>query len=177
VEYLRLSWADIEDQCKTIALELKKRRTSFDAIIGIARGGWIPARILSDLLDIEEIHTIRVKFYKAIGETSEKPSIVHPLPFYLNGKNVLLVDDIADTGKSLMIAIEHLRERKAGNIFVATLLKKPHSEFTPHIYVKETSAWVIFPWEVQETIKSIKSKAKSREEFLREMKKTGIWKK
>jgi hypothetical protein len=174
MEYLRLSWHDIEEQCRDIAKELKKRKVPFDIIVGIARGGWVPARILSDLLGNDEMYTVRVKFYKSVGETAERPLILHPTQFDITGKKILLVDDISDTGKSLAAAVEHLKKRKAGSIFVATLVKKPHSEFTPDLYIKETSAWVIFPWEVRETIRDIARKAKSREEFLKEMEKAGI---
>lgn len=158
MKYLRLTWKDIEAQCKELAREIKNRKLEFDLIIGLARGGWVPARLLSDYLSIDELHTVRVKYYSAVAKTMKKPLILHPTQFNIRGKRVLLVDDIADTGESLTIALGHLREKKAGNIYVATLVKKPHSKFTPDLYVKETSAWVVFPWEVKETINCLKEK-------------------
>jgi hypothetical protein len=99
-----------------------------------------------------------VKFYEGVDKRREKPLILHPTQFTIRGKKVLLVDDIADTGESLLTAMEHLKERGAKSIFVVTLVKKPHSKVVPDLYVKETSAWVVFPWEVRETIKSLKDK-------------------
>ncbi|MFH1773820.1 MAG: phosphoribosyltransferase [Methanobacteriota archaeon] len=174
MKYLRLSWKDIEEECKYLAEEIRRRKVEFDIIVGLARGGWVPARILSDLLDNDEIYTIRVKFYKSVGKTAEKPLILHPTQFGVTGKNILLVDDIADTGESLIASIKHLKERNAGRIFVVTLVKKPSSKFTPDIFARETSAWVIFPWEVQETIRDIAREKKSKEEVLREFKKAKI---
>lgn len=174
MRYLKLSWEDIERQCLAIAREIKERGVPFDIIVGIARGGWIPARLLSDMLDSDELHTMRVKFYTGIGEVAAKPVILHPTQIDVTGKRVLLVDDIADTGKSLGIAKKHLEERGAGDIFVVTLLKKPHSEVVPDLYVAETDAWVIFPWEVRETVRLILKKAKSREEAERELARAGL---
>jgi hypothetical protein len=160
MEYLRLSWRDIEEQCKELARRIKERKLSFDLIIALARGGWVPGRLLSDYLGNDELYTVRVKYYAGVGRRREKPLILHPTQFDIAGKKVLLVDDIADTGESLLAAIEHLRQRGAGSIYVATLVKKPHSKVTPDLYVRETSAWVVFPWEVKETIESIKVKGR-----------------
>ncbi len=173
MRYLRLFWKDIEEGCRYLAEEIRKRNVDFDIIIGVARGGWVPARMLSDLLDNDEIYTIRVKFYKSVGKTAEKPLILHPTQFDVTGKNILLVDDIADTGESLMASIEHLKEKKAGKIFVVTLVKKPSSKFTPDIFARETSAWVIFPWEVGETIRDI-ARGKKKEDAVKEFKKAKI---
>lgn len=156
MEYLRLSWRDIEEQCKTLAREIRRRGADFDIIIALARGGWVPGRLLSDYLDNDELYTVRVKFYEGVDKRREKPLILHPTQFTIRGKKVLLVDDIADTGESLLAAVEHLRKRGARQITVATLVKKPHSKVTPDIYVRETPAWVVFPWEVRETIKSLR---------------------
>ncbi len=160
MEYLRLRWRDIEEYCKKLAKEIKKRNVKFDIIIGIARGGLVPARLLSDYLNNDELHVMRVKFYTDVGKTAEKPLILHATQFDIKGKRVLLVDDIADTGKSLSVAIDHLKKRGASSIFVVTLVKKPSSIVEPDMYIEETDRWVIFPWEVAETIRSIKSKGK-----------------
>jgi hypoxanthine phosphoribosyltransferase len=60
MEYIKLTWADIEEQCRALAREIKEQAVPFDVIIGISRGGWVPARLLSDLLDNDEIDTVRV---------------------------------------------------------------------------------------------------------------------
>ncbi|MEE8168727.1 MAG: phosphoribosyltransferase [Candidatus Hydrothermarchaeales archaeon] len=173
MEYMRLSWNDIQKQCEYLAKNIRENKVEFDIIVSIARGGWAPARILSDILDNDELYTVRVKFYEDVGKPRENPLILHPTQFDVTGKKVLLVDDIADTGASLLTVIKHLEERKAGNIFVATLVKKPSSKYTPNLYAMETSAWVIFPWEVRETIRSI-LKGRSRGDASKELKKAGI---
>ncbi len=173
MHYLRLSWSNIEKDCKKIAREIRKKKVAFDLIVGLARGGLVPARLLCDYLGSDELYVVRVKFYRGVGETMEKPLVLHATQFDVAEKDVLLVDDIADTGKSLQAAVQHLRARDAGKIFVATLVKKPHSIFTPDLYVRETSAWVIFPWEVYETARSVAA-SKSAKEAARERKRAKI---
>ena len=173
MEYLRLSWDDIENDCKILAKKIQEK-IEFDIIVGIGRGGWVPARILSDILGNDELHTMRVKFYTTIGKTAKEPLITHPTQFDVTGKKILLVDDISDTGESLITAVEHLKKREAGDIFIVTLVKKPTSKFIPDLFVRETNAWVIFPWEINETIRNLRESASSEEEMREEMKKAGL---
>lgn len=154
MKYLRLSWEEIEAACRRLAEGIKERRLEFDVIVGIARGGLVPARILSDMLGNGELQTMRIKFYDAVGKTTERPTILSP-QLKVKGKRILLVDDIADTGKSLAAAMEHLKEGEAGAVFTVALAKKPSSSLVPDLYTLETDAWVIFPWEVQETARDI----------------------
>ena len=174
MEYLKLSWDDIEEQCGVLAKEIEERTVPFDIIIGISRGGWVPARILSDILGNDEIDTVRVKFYESVDKTAKEPIILHSTQIDTQEKNILLIDDIADTGESLIATVKHLKERNTKNIFVATLLKKPQSKFTPDLFVRETSAWVIFPWEINETTRDIKARCNSEEDLQKELKKAGL---
>ncbi|MEE8402680.1 MAG: phosphoribosyltransferase family protein, partial [Candidatus Hydrothermarchaeaceae archaeon] len=73
MEYLRLSWDDVEEQCRALAKEIEEQGVHFDVIIGISRGGWVPARILSGVLGNDEVDTVRVKFYEAVGKTAKEP--------------------------------------------------------------------------------------------------------
>jgi len=173
MDYLRLSWKDIEGQCLALARKVKEQGSDFDLVVGVTRGGLIPARILCDILDFEELYTVGVKFYQGIAETEEKPRIIHPVQIDISGKRVLLVDDIADTGKSLTLAKKHLEENSARKVEVVTLVKKPHSEFTPELFAYETPAWVVFPWEVRETARLLAEKH-SGEELGKVLREAGI---
>lgn len=133
-----------------------------DVIVGVTRGGWIPARILSDLLGVSELATVRVEFYLNIAETRSNPVLKQSVSLEMTGKNALLVDDVADTGKSLLLAREHLQQKGAAEVRVATVYRKPLSVIIPDFYEKETQVWVFFPWDTKENIKKILSKRGSR---------------
>ena len=71
---------------------------------------------------------------------------------------MLIVDDVSDTGRSLAVAKDHVQKAGAEEIKVATLHYKPHSSFKPDYFVDETSAWVVYPWEVEETKRELSKK-------------------
>jgi len=123
-----------------------------DIIVGIARGGWFPARIMSDLLDNPNLANIRVEFYVDVYKTVKEPVITQQVSTSVKNKRVLIVDDITDSGKSLKIVRDKLG-RDATEVRTVTLYQKPWSSFKPDFYARETDAWVIFPWEYHEMTK------------------------
>jgi hypoxanthine phosphoribosyltransferase len=129
-----------------------------DIIVAVARGGLVPARILTDLLGATELAFIQIEFYTDINQTEEKPIMKQILTTQVMGKKTLLVDDIADTGETLKLAKNHLEQRGAEEIKIATIYKKPHSTTTPDYYEKQTANWVAFPWDIKETLRKIAKK-------------------
>ena len=156
MEYVKLSWDDIEKLTKKLAEKIKKSRFKFDWIVGISRGGLVPARIISDYFDCPRLAVMRVEFYKSVGKTRDFPRITQPLQVRIKGKNVLVVDDVADTGRSLIVADDHIKRKGAKEIKIATLHYKPVSIFKPDFYVEKTNAWIIYPWEKKETERMLK---------------------
>ncbi len=140
-----------------------------DSIVAIARGGIIPARILSDLLEIEELSFIQMQFYTDIATTRQQPLLKQSLITQITDKKVLLVDDITDSGKSLQLAKIHLTERGAKTIKAATLYVKPQSAAKPEYFEKETSRWVVFPWDAKETVTKIAAGNRGRRTVNREI--------
>jgi len=138
----------------------KIRRSGFkpDVIVGVTRGGWVPARVLSDLLGISSLATVGVEFYLGVAETRNEPVLTQGVSAVVEGKKALLVDDVADTGKSLQLARKHLQQQGTTEVKIATLYRKPSSVITPDFYEKETRSWVVFPWDTKETIRKILEK-------------------
>jgi hypoxanthine phosphoribosyltransferase len=135
-----------------------------DIIIGIARGGWIPARLLSDLLEVNNLESIRIEFYLNIEKTRKNPVLTQKIQTKISNKTILLVDDVADSGKSLNLAKNYLLTEKNKEHKIATIYKKPQSKIEPDYYEKITKNWIIFPWETKETAKKIYRKAKKEGE-------------
>jgi hypoxanthine phosphoribosyltransferase len=101
---------------------------------------------------------VRVEFYLGVAETRNEPVLTHGVSAEVTGKKALLVDDVADTGKSLRLAIEHLQQQGATEVRIATVYRKPLSVITPDYYEKETRRWVVFPWDAKEAIRKILEK-------------------
>lgn len=125
---------------------------------------------MSDLLENPELANVKAEFYLGVAETKGEPVITQPVSVSVMDKKVLVVDDVADTGKSLRLVRSHLREHGAIEVKIATIYYKPWSILTPDWYEKETSSWVIFPWERKETVRNIVEKYKVQGKSIEEAK-------
>lgn len=160
-------WNQIYKMLLNLAEKIRKNGFKPDVIVGVSRGGWPPARVLSDLLDNPNLANVKAEFYLGVAETKEEPVLTQPVSTTVSGKRVLVVDEIADTGESLKLVKAHLIERGAVEVKIATIYYKPWSIVTPDYYEKKTSNWVIFPWEIKETIHKIVKRYKE-EKIVRE---------
>ncbi|GIU71605.1 MAG: phosphoribosyltransferase [Candidatus Nitrosocaldaceae archaeon] len=153
-----LSWDDVYDICIKLAEDIIDDDYNIDTIIGVSRGGLIPARIFADIFDIHDIFIITAQYYIDINKRLDKPIInINTAIEKLKGKNVLIVDDITDTGNTMLALIDILKD-KADNIKTLTLYKKPKSVFKPDYYSEVTDEWIVFPWERCETLRSVLKK-------------------
>jgi len=152
---LHTSWEDVESLSEELALMIIESGYEPEVIVAISRGGFDPARILCDQLGIRRLASVQVEFYSGVQDTAEKPRIVYPLNADVKGERVLLVDDVSDTGVSLEAAKDHVLQGDPGDLRVATLHIKPWTSFRPDYHASETEAWIVYPWEPIESIKSI----------------------
>jgi hypoxanthine phosphoribosyltransferase len=157
------TWNQIYDMLLGLADRIRTDRFEADIIVGISRGGWPPARILSDLLSNPNLANVRAEFYLGFAETKEEPSLTQPLSMDVFDKRILIVDEVADTGKSLRLVREHIIEQGAKELKIVTVYYKPWSAVKPDYYAKETSDWIVFPWEIKETINRILKRSRERE--------------
>jgi hypoxanthine phosphoribosyltransferase len=141
----------------------KIRESNFkpDTVIAVSRGGWIPARVLADLLETR-VGTVSVEFYVGVAETRKAPVLTQGVSVAVAGKAVLIVDDVADSGESLKLAKAHILQQGATETRAATLYYKPWSVVKPGYYMRETNCWVVFPWEAKETLRKIVEKYRDR---------------
>jgi len=152
------SWDYIYELCVQVADQIKRDSFKPDVLVAISRGGWIPGRILSDLLDNPNIATIKVEHYIDIYKTMDEPKITQPVPIDVRDKRILLIDDIADSGKSLRLVRDHLLKQGAKEVKVCALYRKPWSIVKPEYCARETDAWIWFPHEVFETLRKVHTK-------------------
>jgi hypoxanthine phosphoribosyltransferase len=154
-EFEMPTWNQIYNMLMRQAEKIRCSGFKPDVIVGVTRGGWVPARVLSDLLGICELATVGVEFYVGVAENRSEPVLKQSVSADVTGKKALLVDDVADRGKSLHLAREHLQHQGVAEVRVATVYRKPLSALTPDFYEKETRLWVVFPWDAKENIKKI----------------------
>jgi hypoxanthine phosphoribosyltransferase len=155
IDYEVPTWNQIYEMLLCQAQKIKTQNYKPDLIVAIARGGVVPARILSDLLETPNLSFMQIEFYINISQTLQEPILKQTLTTNVTGKKILLIDDISDTGKSLKLAKTHLQHQGAIEIKIATLYEKPQSVTTPDFYEKQTTNWVVFPWDIKETLRKI----------------------
>lgn len=157
-----VSWEDIESWCSSIREKVIKNFTP-DVIIGLSRGGLVPARMLSDSLWIKDLLSIKTEHWGITATKSGKAILNDPGKLNLRGKRVLVVDDITDTGQSMKLAYDFVKEQDPQEVRTATMLHITRSEFVPDFYGEEVSSekwtWFIFPWNVYEDLDNLLSKS------------------
>lgn len=178
MKILALTWSEIEESLLALADKINASGYRPEMIVGIARGGWVVARILSDLLNVRDLASIKIEFYKGVDEKVKVPKITQPISASPSGKVVLVADDVADTGESLILAHRHLVDQGARTLKVATIHYKPWSRFKPDYYCLETDDWIMYPWEIRETmeylVKIWKEETADTEQLKERLASTGI---
>jgi hypothetical protein len=176
-EFIMPSLNDIDRMLSKLTVMIKKSGFEPDILIGVSRGGLIPVAILSDKLGVES-EIVGVKYYRGVKETKDRPEITQPILSNLGGKKVLIVDDVADLGHSLQLVKNYVREKGAKEARICTLHYKPWSVVKPEYFVEKTEAWIIYPWEVKETLTNLftdlKEKSLTDSEAKEEIEKKGI---
>jgi len=152
-QFLTLSWPQFCAHAFTLSQQIYASKRRLDLIVAIARGGLTLSQLLFDSLQLP-IATFTIQSYKDLQQQS-LPQITFGLgTTTLKDKHVLLVDDVCDTGKTFERALVYVTELGAqkGQIATAALHYKPHASYRPDFFVTETDKWVIYPYEVRETI-------------------------
>jgi hypoxanthine phosphoribosyltransferase len=162
LEFEAPTWNQIYNMLLNLAEKIKRDGFKPDVIVGVSRGGWPPARVMSDLLGNPNLANVKVEFYLGVAETKGEPILTQPVSVEVKGKRVLVVDEVADTGKSLKLIKQHITEKGASEVKIATVYYKPWSTVKPDYYERETNRWVVFPWEIKETIQKIVKKCKEK---------------
>ena len=163
------TWNQIYNMLIELADKVRAKVFKPDVLVGISRGGWLPTRVLSDLLENPCITSVGAEFYVGVYETKGEPILTQPLSVSALDKKILLVDDVVDTGKSALLIKSHLDRKGAKETRLLTLYYKPWSIVKPDFYSKETRDWIIFPWEIKENIRKLIEKYKGKTELVEEV--------
>jgi len=174
-DYVYISPTRAYEMSYELGRKIKESGYNPDCLVGICRGGLPIVRTLSDLFGIENVYTIRIIYYKGIKTTKKKPKLIQDVDrSFLENKRILVVDDVSDTGNSLILAANLMKKKHVKEFKIATLHYKPWSEYKPDYYIDETDKWIIYPWEVGETVRFIMEKDMKLEEKINELRRTKI---
>ncbi|AQL41322.1 phosphoribosyltransferase [Halorientalis sp. IM1011] len=143
------NWEYIYGLCRDVSEQVKAAEFEPDIVVALARGGWFAGRCLCDFLGLDDLTSLKMEHYVGTAEKDDEPTVRYPMPEgSVEGKDVLIVDDIADTGGSISRAHEYVTDRDCDEVRTATLQLLGTSSFEPD-FVGERLAewtWVVYPW-------------------------------
>jgi len=132
------SFEEFINDLEKITTLLKKE--NFEAILAISRGGLTFAHFLAERLNIRKVYSIGIISY-------DKDKKLDTLKIYsmpeIKEKNILIVDDISDSGDTFLEVLKHFKGK------TASIFYKPTSKYKPDFFMKKTSKWITFFWENQ----------------------------
>lgn len=144
------SWQDVEHMCVSLARQIRVRGISVDAILAVARGGLVPAMMLSHVLRVRDFDIIKASSY---SDSHEKRALSVEMPRGLiDSRTYLVVDDIIDTGATMAYIKTHM----PGNAIYASLTVKLNTPGVPGLGrasrvaygdIINDDVWCVFPWE------------------------------
>lgn len=165
-----INWNSTVTLCNKLAAKIKKDDFIPDIVITIARGGYVPARLICDRLDIYNLTSIRITHYTSGSTKQQQARLSIPLSIDISGMKVLLVDDVDDTGDTLDLAFEHIKSFHPQSIKTAVVHHKVISTVIPDYYVETVNKWrwIIYPWALTEDIKGFINRMEQRPATLEE---------
>ncbi len=145
-----LTWNDFAVMSRELAQEIADSGFNPEVLIGVARGGMIPAGALTYSLGVKLTDAINVEFYTDVEATLPDPVLLAPMLDIdsIHGKRVLVVDDVVDSGRTLALVLELLTKFGA-EVRSAVIYEKPTTSVKPDFVWKSTSKWIVFPWSAQ----------------------------
>jgi uncharacterized protein len=142
-----LGWLEFGEAARYLAVDIVASEFVPDFVIAIARGGLLLAGALAYALGVKDTGSLNVEFYTGVNERLPMPVILPPLldQRSLRGKRILLVDDVADSGRTLALVVD-LLAADGVEVRSVVLYTKPGSMYQPDYTWRRTARWIAFPW-------------------------------
>jgi hypothetical protein len=148
-------WGRVVRLARRLAFDIRAAGFQPDLIVAIARGGYVPARLLADYLGVMNVASFRVEHYRRGARKLKAARVKYPLAADVTGLRVLVVDDVGDTGDTFVTAMKHIRQRgRPTAVRTAVLHYKAGCRYMPDFcaHVVKRWHWIIYPWAVIEDL-------------------------
>jgi hypoxanthine phosphoribosyltransferase len=145
-----MSWSELGEGSRALAEAVHLDGYRPEIVLGIARGGLLVAGALSYALGVKNSFSLNVEFYTGIEERLEMPMLLPPVPDFVDfaETRVLIADDVADTGATLLL-VKEFCEARVAEVRCAVLYEKPRSLIRCEYVWRKTDSWIEFPWSVR----------------------------
>lgn len=163
-----ISWAEGVALSERLAGHIMESGYAPDVIVAVSRGGLVPARIISDVLGVDDVVSIGVKYWGLAQRRAERPVLYHGIePGVVRGRKVLVVDEVADTGHTLLL-VKNLLDLMGAEAKTAVLHLKTTSQYTPDYYAEriEEWVWISYPWSRWEDCREFKKRGQDISKYV-----------
>lgn len=143
-----LTWQEFGDASRELAQQIVDDGYHPDVVVAIARGGLLLAGALAYAMGVKSCGALNVEFYTDVESTLPEPVVLPPMldgPA-LTGKKVLLVDDVSDSGRTLSMVLQLLRDTTGSEVRSVVLYTKPRTIQEADYNWRRTDRWINFPW-------------------------------
>jgi len=145
-----LDWETLGKCLEKIAKQMLQDAFYPVTIVGISRGGLVPATYFANMLDITDFHVLGIARNMSNDRYSkqQEPELLWMTSeVNLADRPVLLIDDIAGEGKTMALAVKLLQERGASYIRTAVIVSESKTIFQLDYSAVTLDGWTVFPWE------------------------------
>ena len=144
-----MSWDDLGTGARDLAHAVADDGYRPDIVLAIARGGLLVGGAVAYALGVKNTFAMNVEFYTGVDQRLDMPMILPPVPALVDFEEtqVLVVDDVADTGATLEL-VKEFCAGKVGEVRCAVLYEKPQSTVRCEYVWRHTDRWIDFPWSV-----------------------------
>jgi hypothetical protein len=146
----KVTWDEVEEWSTLVSNKIYASGWLPEVIIAISRGGYVPARLVCDRLVVGDLVSLQVCHWPSAAQMAKEAAVKYPLDYDLNHKRVLIMDDVSDTGDSIIVAKDYIWTKcRPDDIRVATLQwMSGSSKIKPDFYAEEVKkwCWYQYPW-------------------------------
>lgn len=153
-----VSWQEIVEWTRSLADKVMGSTYHPELLLAIARSGFVPGRLISDYMGNPQLYALKVEHWlDTTAEHTEDAVIPHRAPLPVDGKEVLVIDDLVDTGRSAVHTIQYCKDQGAKEVKLAVMLYLTSSELEPDFYTikQEEWFWFVFPWNRTEDLRNL----------------------
>lgn len=138
-----ISWNSVAGLTDDLAIHITKEKCGINLIVAVARGGFVPAYLLSTRLGIKRLSSIGIMYVDSERARREIYSFPSPIGEH---HRILLVEDALETGRSLSDARDRLVAAGA-IVWTAAFFYQSQSIICPDFSLGERDNLPRFPWE------------------------------
>jgi hypoxanthine phosphoribosyltransferase len=148
-----MSWDEVGHAARSLADAVHTSGYRPGIILAVARGGLIPAAAVAYALGVKNTYTMNVEFYTDVDQRLDVPMVLPPVPDLVDvaDADLLIVDDVADTGRTLEV-VQAFCDGKVASVRTAVFYEKDQSTVRCDYVWRRSNSWITFPWSAEPPI-------------------------